>query len=177
MRNLVSLMMLVSLAVPAFAAGDEGVIYAGGTIASPKAGAAGALDLSRVRCCASRGLMAHLKSRTMQSNPSNIPTKLQFTSGSLPRSPSASSLRAGEITLSASPTKTAIMWRRSPSSRFPNLRLPFSCRRSPLGPALRSALHMPNASRVQSLPGFPRRHRLPLSRRRRLSKRPRNAEF
>jgi len=46
MRNLVSLIMLVALAVPAIAASDEGVIYAGGTIAQPKAGAAGALDLS-----------------------------------------------------------------------------------------------------------------------------------
>jgi hypothetical protein len=45
MRKLASLLMLLSLAAPSFAAGDEGVIFTG-TTSQIKAGAAGSLDLS-----------------------------------------------------------------------------------------------------------------------------------
>jgi len=40
------MVMFLTLALPAFAAGDDGVAYAGGTVSQIKAGAAGSLDLS-----------------------------------------------------------------------------------------------------------------------------------
>jgi hypothetical protein len=46
MRNLVRLLLLLSLGAPSFAAGDDPVIYAGGTVSPPKAGATCSLDLS-----------------------------------------------------------------------------------------------------------------------------------